>query len=97
MPSYAKFLKEIITYKRKIDDDGTVELTEECSAIIQNKIPPKLKDPRSLSIPCIISKYVIDKTLCDLVASLSLMPFSICERLNLGELKSIKMSLQLPG
>lgn len=61
MPSYAKFLKEIITYKRKIDDDGIMELTEECSAIIQNKIPYKLKDPGSLSIPCVIGKYVIDK------------------------------------
>jgi hypothetical protein len=45
MPSYAKFLKEILTNKRKIDTDDTVALTEECSAIIQNKMPPKLKDP----------------------------------------------------
>ncbi|XP_037497832.1 uncharacterized protein LOC105631608 [Jatropha curcas] len=52
MPSYAKFLKEILSKKRKIDDQGMVKLTEECSAIIQNKLPPKLKDPGSFSIPC---------------------------------------------
>jgi len=46
MPSYVKYLKEILTNKRKIDDDvDTVGLTEEYSAIIQNKMPAKLKDP----------------------------------------------------
>ena len=46
MPSYVKYLKEILTNKRKIDDDvDTAGLTEECSAIIQNKMPAKLKDP----------------------------------------------------
>lgn len=38
----------------------------------------------SLSIPYIIGKYIINKALCDLGASASLMPLSICERLNLG-------------
>ncbi|KAJ9173880.1 hypothetical protein P3X46_016972 [Hevea brasiliensis] len=44
MPSYAKFLKEILSKKRKLEDYGTVALIEECSAILQNKLPPKLKD-----------------------------------------------------
>ncbi|WJX50779.1 hypothetical protein P8452_37034 [Trifolium repens] len=44
MPSYAKFLKEILTNKKKIDEE-TVMLTAECSAILQNKMPPKLQDP----------------------------------------------------
>ncbi|XP_050897759.1 uncharacterized protein LOC127104621 [Lathyrus oleraceus] len=85
MPSYAKFL----------DDDSTVALTEECSAIIQNNMSSKLKDPGSFSIPCVIAKFVIDKALCDLGASISLMPLSICEMLNLGDLKPTEMSLQL--
>lgn len=54
MPSYAKFLKEILSKKRNIDDNELVALAEECNAIIQNKLPPKLKDPRSLSLPCVI-------------------------------------------
>ena len=45
MPSYAKFLKEILSHKKKLEDNETVTLTAECSAIIQNKMPPKLKDP----------------------------------------------------
>ncbi|KAG8486048.1 hypothetical protein CXB51_019333 [Gossypium anomalum] len=48
MPTYAKFLKELLTNKRKFEDLSTVELNEECSAILQNKLPTKLKDPGSL-------------------------------------------------
>ncbi|XP_050217648.1 uncharacterized protein LOC126668500 [Mercurialis annua] len=45
MLKYAKYLKEIISNKRKFDDVGTVTLTEECSALIQNKLSQKAKDP----------------------------------------------------
>ncbi|XP_062075103.1 uncharacterized protein LOC133779123 [Humulus lupulus] len=41
MPSYVKFMKEILFNKRKIEDYETVALTEECSAIIQKKLPQK--------------------------------------------------------
>ncbi|GKV35161.1 hypothetical protein SLEP1_g43465 [Rubroshorea leprosula] len=40
-----------------------VKLNEECSAILQNKLPPKLKDPGSFSIPCIIGNVNFDKAL----------------------------------
>ncbi|XP_075507468.1 uncharacterized protein LOC142544291 [Primulina tabacum] len=45
MPSYAKFLKEILSNKRKLVDFETVKLSKECSTILQNKLPPKAKDP----------------------------------------------------
>ncbi|XP_070049567.1 uncharacterized protein [Nicotiana tomentosiformis] len=41
MPAYAKFLKEILTKKRKIEETLVVKLTEHCSAILQNKLPQK--------------------------------------------------------
>jgi hypothetical protein len=84
-----------LSNKRKLDKDSTVALTEECSAIFQNKMPPKLKDPGSFSIPCVIGNFVIDKALCDLGASVSLMPLSISKKLNLGDLNPTRMSLQL--
>src|SRR3954466_3294556 len=34
MPSYAKFLKEILSNQKKLEDNETVTLTAECSAII---------------------------------------------------------------
>ncbi|KAJ9178713.1 hypothetical protein P3X46_010573 [Hevea brasiliensis] len=94
MPSYEKFLKEILSKKRKLEDYGTVALTEECSAILQNKLPLKLKDPGSFSIPCPIGNKKIDKALCDLGASISLMLLSICKKLEIGELKPTTISLQ---
>ncbi|KAJ9168498.1 hypothetical protein P3X46_020013 [Hevea brasiliensis] len=95
MPSYAKFLKEILSKKRKLDDYGTIALIEKCSAVLQNKLPPKLKDPGSFSIPCLIGNKKIDKALCDLRASMSLMPLSICKKLEIIELRPTTISLQL--
>ncbi|XP_073152897.1 uncharacterized protein [Henckelia pumila] len=43
MPSYAKFLKEILSNKRKLEEHAMISLTENCSALVQNKIPPKQK------------------------------------------------------
>ncbi|XP_058757678.1 uncharacterized protein LOC131630954 [Vicia villosa] len=81
--------------KKKIVDYEIAMLTAECNVIIQNNMPPKLKDPGIFSIPCVIRNFVIDKSLCDSRASVSLMPLSICEKLKLGELRPTKMSLQL--
>ncbi|XP_050908239.1 uncharacterized protein LOC127121850 [Lathyrus oleraceus] len=92
---YAKFLKEILSNKKKLEDDETVTLNAECSAIIQNNMPHKLKGPGSFSIPYVIGKFVIDKALCDLGASVSLMPLSICGRVKLGELRPKIIYLQL--
>ncbi|XP_056697524.1 uncharacterized protein [Spinacia oleracea] len=95
VPTYAKFLKEILTKKRVVHVVETISLPKSCSAIIQNKLPTKLKDPGSFSILCAIRELVIDKVLCDLGASVSVMPFSIFQRLNVGELKPTQVSLQL--
>ena len=69
VPAYAKFLKELVTKKRRLEEFETIALTEECSAIIQNKLPPKLKDPGSFSIPCTIGNVKFSKALCDLGAN----------------------------
>ncbi|XP_075473347.1 uncharacterized protein LOC142504353 [Primulina tabacum] len=95
MPSYAKFLKEILSNKRKLVDFETVKLSEECSAVLQNKLPPKAKDPGSFSIPCTIGTSFFGKTLCDLGASINLMQYSYFEKLKIGEVKPTTISLQL--
>ncbi|XP_075499401.1 uncharacterized protein LOC142537792 [Primulina tabacum] len=95
MPSYAKFLKEILSNKRKLVDFETGKLSEECSAILQNKLPPKLKDPGSFSIPCTIRSSFFRKALCDIGASINLMPYSCFEKLGIGEVKPTTISLQL--
>ncbi|GJV60715.1 reverse transcriptase domain-containing protein [Tanacetum coccineum] len=45
MPNYGKFLKELISNKHKIKQISVAFLSDESSAMIQNKVPPKLGDP----------------------------------------------------
>ncbi|XP_062075227.1 uncharacterized protein LOC133779261 [Humulus lupulus] len=85
MPSYVKFMKEILSKKRKLEDYETVTLTEEFSTILQKKLPPKLKDLGSFNIPSSIGGSVETKALCDLGTSVNLMPLSIFRKLKLGE------------
>ncbi|XP_065617480.1 uncharacterized protein LOC112003412 [Quercus suber] len=54
MPKYAKFLKDIISKKLKLEEHEIVMLIEESSAILQKKLLPKLKDLGSFTIPCTI-------------------------------------------
>jgi len=92
---YAKFLKEILSNKRKLEGHETVALTEECSIVIQNKLPAKFKDPNSFFISCLIGNVSIEHALCDLGYRVSLMPFSLCKKLDLGEIRPTTISLQL--
>ncbi|XP_073222385.1 uncharacterized protein [Cicer arietinum] len=82
-------------FRKKLDNHEAVALTEECSAIIQNKLSSKLKDPGSFSIPCVIGDMSFECALCDLGASVSLMPLSVCKKLDVGKLKPTHVSLQL--
>ena len=95
MPSYVKFMKTILASKKKLEEYGTITLTEECSAVLQKKLPLKLQDHGSFAIPFSIGNRVSGKTLCDLGASINLMSLSMFKRLKLGEPKSTTISLQL--
>ncbi|KAM6559271.1 hypothetical protein CsatA_028510 [Cannabis sativa] len=95
MPTYLKFMKDILSKKRKLEEFEMVALTEECSAVLQKKLPPKLKDPGSFNIPCSIGGSIQTKALCDLGASINLMPLSMFKRLKLGEAKPTTVTLQM--
>ncbi|XP_014491985.1 uncharacterized protein LOC106754484 [Vigna radiata var. radiata] len=95
MPSYAKFLKELLMRKRKYVEKETIEVQGNCSAIIQRKLPPKLQDPGSFTIPCTIGELEVGKALIDLGASINLMPLSMFRKIRGLELKPTRMTLQL--
>ena len=95
MLGYVKFMKDILSKKRKLGDYETVSLSEECSAILQKKLSPKLKDPGSFTIPCAIGNAVFEIALCDLGASINLFPWSIFKKLKLGEARPTTVTLQL--
>ena len=95
MPSYVKFMKDILSQKKRLANFEIVNLTEECSAILQRKLPQKLRDPGSFTIPCTIGNAIFERALCDLGASINLMPLSIFKRLGLGEARPTTVTLQL--
>ena len=95
MPLYAKFLKEILSKKRRFVGEGVVNLTTTCSSVIKKNLPEKMKDPGSFTIPCTIGGFEIKKALCDSGASINLMPLSVARKLSLGELTPTTVTLQI--
>ncbi|GKE67399.1 reverse transcriptase domain-containing protein, partial [Tanacetum coccineum] len=95
MPNYGKFLKELISNKHKIKQISAAFLSDESSAMIQNKVPLKLRDPGSFLIPCNFNKTFSCNALADLGASINLMPYSLYAKLSLETLKPTKMSVRL--
>ncbi|KAK1411651.1 hypothetical protein QVD17_38208 [Tagetes erecta] len=95
MPKYAKFLKDLLSNKKKLEELSTVILSEECSAVLQSKLPQKKTDPGSFTIPCLIGSLSVNNALADLGASINLMPYAMFSRLDLGEPKPTRMSIQL--
>ncbi|GJV94034.1 putative nucleotidyltransferase, ribonuclease H [Tanacetum coccineum] len=95
MPNYGKFLKELISNKHKIEQIPAAFLSDESSAILQNKVPHKLGDPGSFLIPCNFNKTFSCNALADLGASINLMPYCLYVKLSLETLKPTKMSVRL--
>ncbi|XP_022860721.1 uncharacterized protein LOC111381202, partial [Olea europaea var. sylvestris] len=85
----------MITKRRKLPEDETVALSEECSVIIQRKIPPKLKDPWSFSLPCSIGNFHNINCLIDLEASIILISLPLYRKLGLRDPKVAPIILQL--
>ncbi|GJU91134.1 reverse transcriptase domain-containing protein [Tanacetum coccineum] len=95
MPNYGKFLKELVSNKHKLKKISSAFLSDQSSAMIQNKVPPKLGDPGSFLIPCTFSKAFSCNAIADLGASINLMPYSLYAKLSLETLKPTKMSVRL--
>ncbi|CAM8938384.1 unnamed protein product [Rhodiola kirilowii] len=94
-PTYAKFLKDIVSNRRVIEESSMIALNAECSAIVQSRMPKKMQDNGSFSIPISLGKIEIDRALCDLGASISLIPYSLFEQIDVGELHPTTISLKL--
>ncbi|XP_070017082.1 uncharacterized protein LOC142172438 [Nicotiana tabacum] len=97
MLAYSEFLEEMLSNKHKVEETSVVNLTEHCSAILQNTLPQKCEDLGSFTILCSLGSTKFEKSLCDSGASINLMPLSIFRKSegDIGEIRSIPMSLQL--
>ncbi|XP_052882204.1 uncharacterized protein LOC128290549 [Gossypium arboreum] len=52
--------EDVLSKKKRLSGYETVALKKECSAFLQNKLPPKLKDPKSFTIPYNIGESYYD-------------------------------------
>ncbi|CAN6685648.1 unnamed protein product [Malus baccata var. baccata] len=95
IPKYAKFLKKLCTTRNRIREKEVVHVSENVSALLQRKLPPKCKDPGSFTIPCVIGNTRFDHAMLDLGASINVMPYSVYASMNLGELKHDGVIIQL--
>ncbi|XP_022864516.1 uncharacterized protein LOC111384470, partial [Olea europaea var. sylvestris] len=95
VPTYAKVLKDLCTIKRKHHIKKSAFLTEQVSAVIEQRIPPKYKELGCPTISCVIGNRVFAQALLDLGASVNLMPYAIYLLLGLGEMKPTSVVLQL--
>jgi hypothetical protein len=69
------------------------KMYEQCSAAIANGLE-KQKDPGCPTIPCFVGSFKFEKALCDLGASVSVMPKDVFEKLRLP-LEPTGMCLEL--
>nr|XP_009610221.1 uncharacterized protein LOC104103956 [Nicotiana tomentosiformis] len=95
MPGYAKKMKDLMSRKFDFQDLAMVTLTQTYSVVVTRPIAKKLSDPGSFTIPCTIGNYAFAKALCDLGASINLMPLTIYKSLGIGRAIPISMLLQL--
>ncbi|CAN6557345.1 unnamed protein product [Malus baccata var. baccata] len=95
IPKYAKFLKKLCTTRKRIREKEVVHVSENVSAMLQRKLPPKCKDPGSFTIPCVIGNTRFDHAMLDLGASINVMPYFVYASMNLGKLKNDGVIIQL--
>ncbi|CAN6723531.1 unnamed protein product [Malus baccata var. baccata] len=79
VPRYAKFLKELCTTRRRISNKEVVQVSENVSAVLQRKLPPKCKDPGSFTIPCVIGELKNDGVIIQLADRSNAYPKGVLE------------------
>jgi hypothetical protein len=84
VPTYSRYFKYILANKYEIATLRVdhAKMSEQCSAAIANRLE-KQKDPGCTTIPCSIGSFKFEKALCDLGASVSIMPRDVFEKLRL--------------
>ncbi|XP_042005823.1 uncharacterized protein LOC121754550 [Salvia splendens] len=94
LPPFSRFIKDFIAGKGKAD--GKIVIGESVSAVIQKKrLPRKRTDPGKFTLPIVIGDVSIEHALCDLGASINVLPFSAYKRLTGVRLVDTKVLIQL--
>ena len=80
MPKYAKFLKDLLSNKKKLKEE-IISLPYQVSSILQGKILVKERDPGPYNLLLKLGNLEPKGAFADLGASISLMPLSIVKKL----------------
>jgi hypothetical protein len=72
--TYARYLKDILNQRRPIPKMGMLVFAERCSGTILDGLPDKMGDLGVAIISCLNGTEKFDQDLCDLGASVSVMP-----------------------
>ena len=91
MNPYAKYMKDIVTNKRKIPEAKISTML--ANYTFKGGIPKKLGVPGVPTIPCSIKRNYVKTALCDLGAGVSVMPLSLYRRLDLNKLTPTETTL----
>ncbi|XP_024005011.1 uncharacterized protein LOC112082144 [Eutrema salsugineum] len=93
-PTLRHYVKRMVTNNLS-HEQGVMMISEQVSAVIQNKIPEKLSDPGSFVLDCSIFSERFKRSLSDLGSSVNLMPYSVAVNLGMTDFKPTKISLIL--
>ncbi|XP_057982217.1 uncharacterized protein LOC131167428 [Malania oleifera] len=96
-PAFIKFQRDLSMQETesRVHMDGLVKQAEHISSIILKHLVPKLKDPGSYTISCVIGNYTIDGALLDLGASVNILSYSTYQKLNPGVFQPTSVSICL--
>jgi hypothetical protein len=85
VPTYSHYFKDILANKYEIATLRVdhVKMSEQCSVAIANGLE-KQKDPGCPTIPCSVGSFKFENTLCNLGASVSVMPRDVLATPTIG-------------
>ncbi|XP_057775295.1 uncharacterized protein LOC130994268 [Salvia miltiorrhiza] len=95
IPPFGKFVKDFIAGMSKAT--GKIVMGENVSAALKKELPAKCKDPGMFSLPIYIGDTRIEHAMCDLGASINVMPLTVYNRLSGVELVDTRVVIQLAG
>ncbi|XP_042038344.1 uncharacterized protein LOC121784249 [Salvia splendens] len=91
-----KFFKDMMANNEKLQDEGIVALSTNCSQLISGIMPTKRRDPGGCIIPCEIGNTIFAKCLLDQGSGISLMALKIARAIGLEKrMEPIDITLQL--
>ncbi|KAL1568818.1 ion channel CASTOR-like isoform X5 [Salvia divinorum] len=96
LPPFSRFIKDFIAGKAQ--SDGKIVIGENVSAVIQKmKLPSKRTDPGIFTLPITIGDVKIEHGMCDLGASINVLPLSVYKKLIRARMVDTKVVIQLAG